>query len=454
MPELDFVGGAYLDYSPNVNAQECMNFYPVLDQQEGKMALYPTPGLKSHATILAANPIRGLHKMGTDLYIAVGAKLYKRTSGGSNSELGSLDTSSGVVYFADNGSKLMLTDGTEGYTYISAAFAKIADADFPTPGTLTFMDGYFIVSEAGTGNFYISALDDPTSWSATDTSSAEGDPDNLVRVINHQNDLWLLGATSLEIWYNAATTFPFERIKGGMIRTGCIAAASVFEFDRYLYFIDDKKRAVRSLGLQTERISTPQIEYIWGQQTSITDAIGFAYSDEGHDYAVFTFPTANFTYVYDITTGFWHKRASYSTDGRWRGQNYVYFENTHLVGDHTNGKLLEIDSATYQDDSNTINRKRTAKYVRGDRKRVFHHRVELQLQVGHAALNPTLKYSDDGGVTFTSAGAKVLSSGDYKARAIWRRLGSARERVYQLTISDNAKIVVVGAHLDAKAGLH
>jgi hypothetical protein len=45
--EIPFVGGAYEDFSPNLDAQVCENLYPVLDQQGGKtvLSLEGVPGL-------------------------------------------------------------------------------------------------------------------------------------------------------------------------------------------------------------------------------------------------------------------------------------------------------------------------------------------------------------------------------------------------------------------------
>ena len=45
--EIKFVGGAYNDYSLNLNAQVCQNLYPVIDQQDGKsvLSLENVPGL-------------------------------------------------------------------------------------------------------------------------------------------------------------------------------------------------------------------------------------------------------------------------------------------------------------------------------------------------------------------------------------------------------------------------
>src|SRR3990172_10375367 len=45
--DIPFVGGAYKGYSTNLNDQVCQNFYPVVDQQDGKtvLSLEGVPGL-------------------------------------------------------------------------------------------------------------------------------------------------------------------------------------------------------------------------------------------------------------------------------------------------------------------------------------------------------------------------------------------------------------------------
>jgi len=42
--------------------------------------------------------------------------------------------------------------------------------------------------------------------------------------------------------------------------------------------------------------------------------------------------------------------------------------------------------------------------------------------------------------------------GKYKNRAIWRRLGMARDRVFEVSITDPVNAVIVGANLKASEG--
>jgi hypothetical protein len=82
--------------------------------------------------------------------------------------------------------------------------------------------------------------------------------------------------------------------------------------------------------------------------------------------------------------------------------------------------------------------------------------VELEAGVGRTTgqgddPQVALRYSDDGGHTWsnelwTSAGAV----GQYKRRAVWRRLGLARTRTFQVVISDPVKVTLVGAYLEVR----
>ena len=65
-----------------------------------------------------------------------------------------------------------------------------------------------------------------------------------------------------------------------------------------------------------------------------------------------------------------------------------------------------------------------------------------------------LTWSNDWGHSWsnehwTSAGP----IGARKQRAIWRRLGQARDRVYKVQISDPIKITLMGAEIDVEPGI-
>jgi hypothetical protein len=56
------------------------------------------------------------------------------------------------------------------------------------------------------------------------------------------------------------------------------------------------------------RISTHAIEEQWGGYSTITDAVAYVESRDGHLFWVIHFPTGNATWVYDLVEKSWHER--------------------------------------------------------------------------------------------------------------------------------------------------
>jgi hypothetical protein len=64
-----------------------------------------------------------------------------------------------------------------------------------------------------------------------------------------------------------------------------------------------------------------------------------------------------------------------------------------------------------------------------------------------------LQWSDDGGHSWSNERwAGVGKIGKAKKRVIWRRLGSSRDRVYRVMISDPVKVVLIGAEITTEGG--
>ena len=59
-----------------------------------------------------------------------------------------------------------------------------------------------------------------------------------------------------------------------------------------------------------------------------------------------------------------------------------------------------------------------------------------------------LRWSDDGGHTWSSEHWTSMGKiGEYGYRTFWRRLGSSRDRVYEVSGTDPVKIAIMGAEL-------
>lgn len=401
---------------------------------------------------------RGALVNGTTLYAVVGDSILSIATTGVATVLGTITTTTGNVFMASNGTQVLIVDGTTAGHFITIATGAVTDVTLPgEASSCAFCDGYFIITHLSTQEIFISGVYDATAWDAGDHEYVEGSPDNLLRVMHCNHMLWMFGVSTIEVFYNSgAADFPFARISGALIDKGLGATASVTLIDNQFYFLSDKFEILRTVGYQFEKISTIHIETEIQGYTTKSDAIGYEYRIDGHIFYVITFPTADATWVYDVTTGYWHEWQSYKTQGtatfgRHRGAIGFFFNDKYMVGDHTNGKIYELDMTTYTDDGEYIKRTRRAPYINKDRKRVAHFEIDLEFESG-VGLGGTsdpqvgLTWSDDGGNNWATVQYRDLGElAAYKARQRWLRLGMARNRIYELTMYEPVKFVLIGS---------
>ena len=428
--EIPFCGGAYTGRSKNLNAQVCQNYYPILDKQGGSkvIALMGTPGLLKVYDSGLTYRVRGLFsdENNSQFFMVIGDKVRKADTAYSATNMTGDDigTTTGKVWMASNGTEIMIIDGVKGYilTIATGVVAEIVDGDFPVPSSLTFQDGYFIVTEKDTDYIFISALYDGTSWNALDFAAAEGAPDEARCVYSNRRNLWIPGIKTTEIFYNSGDSdFPFERVSGAVLNIGIKSAAAITSLGDTVYWLDSNGQARRSVGYQSQVISTPQIDYLIASLSDISDCEAYATSLEGEESIIFQFPTADETVVYSPSSGFWHTRATESGDLIHPIGSYAQFGEDRVAGHISNGDLYRYDLDTYTDCGNIFNAIRHAQAVHADRKRVFHDELELEMEL-----------AGSGGVTSVEYATGVQtddyawnSNGDYSAVVSDRAVGNS-----------------------------
>lgn len=467
MPPVQFAIQAYKARSAPLAAQQVINLYAESAPRDAKsdVVLYNTPGLKSFATA-GSGPIRGAHVMAGVLYVVSGGSLYSISSAAAATSLGSI-SGVGRVSMADNsidntGNQLCVVNGAQGYIYtVAGGLVQITDPDFLPADTVTFQDGYFVFNRAGTAQFFISNLRDGLLYTATDFATAEGATDNLVAVVSNHRELWLFGERTIEVWFNSGDLdFPFDRISGSFIERGCAAAFSPARIDNTLIWLGEDRIVYRATGYVPTRISQHAIENAIEGYATVSDAYGFVHTMSGHKFYALMFPTEGVTWVFDAATKLWHQRQSFGL-GRWRVNAYARVYGKHLVGDSVNGTIGELDPDTYTEYGATLQGIATGPPAHHDRRRVFHHRFELDVESGVGLTTGQgsdpliqLDWSDDGGRTFSSRkpARSIGKKGAYDHRLRWNRMGQARNRIYRILISDPVKRTIVAAHLEATPG--
>jgi len=311
-------------------------------------------------------------------------------------------------------------------------------------------------------------VSDGLSWDALDDSRAWVKTSNIKRIYAHDQLLWIFKKDGSEVFYNSGSpgdTQPtFQRMSGGAVNIGLFAEWSPASIKDRLFWLASDKTVQMAVGQSLRTVSTPQLSYKIEAMATSSDAVGYCYTEEGHDFYVLSFPLEDVTYVYDASTEEWHERQSYDddkgADGRHRSNCYAYFRDQHIVGDFANSKLYSLDTAIYTDNGNRIIRQRITQNVNQDNLMLFFGRFEVHFEGGvgltsgqGSSPKAMLRTSKDGGHSWSGVlTAPMGSKGGYDTRSYWTRLGSGRDFSVWLTISDPVKPVVIGSYLEYDQG--
>lgn len=316
----------------------------------------------------------------------------------------------------------------------------------------------------GSGFDWVVETVQASAFDPTYEAEKTGTPDNIATLIMMHREIWLIGTQrTSEVWYNAGNAgFPFAIASGVYIEHGTIAPYSVAKHDLQVFWLgadkDGRATVYRGANYAATPVSTPAIAYIFSQYPSVSDAIGMTYKQQDHVFYVLTFPSADVTWVYDLTENLWHQRMWEDSDGgehRIRANAMVYagpnYGDAIVCGDWQNGKLYSYDLANFTDDGAPLVRRRTFPHALNDSNRATYPGFRADADFGTAAPPQTftmsLRWSDDRGRTFSNPVEQTISAGAYVDWFTWRQLGLARDRVFEVFWSDPI-VALQGAWLD------
>jgi len=390
------LGGSYVARSINAADNRMVNLFAeaIPEGSGGKEAgfLLRCPGLRLLATV-GSGPIRGLWVTNGIAYVVSGSEFYSLSTSWTATLLGTV-SGTGPVSMADNGTQIFIACNPLSYIYntSTAVFAQITDVDFPGAGSVGYLDGYFVFNEPDSQKFWVTSLLDGTAIDPLDFASAEGYPDDVVALIVDHREIFLFGNTSVEVWYDAGTPdFPLARVQGAFMEVGCEAAYSVAKLDNSVFWLgsDARGRGIiyRANGYTPARISTNAVEYTIQSYGNITDAIGYTYQQDGHPFYVLIFPSAEATWVYDVSTQLWHERAGFENGQfvRHRSNCQMSFNDEIVVGDYEDGRVYAFDLDVYADDDQIQKWLRSWRALptgQNNLKRTAHHSLQLDAETG------------------------------------------------------------------------
>ena len=448
------------------------------------------------ATIGGGGTVTGLTVVNYGVYTVVPGTPASTTTSGNGTGL-TLTLTFGTGTGGTGSYVLSGTQTVTSRTMYALNFSVLPSTDGPFTGAdvVDVVDNYFVYNRPGTQQWGSSNILSPISSSLA-FSSKDGAPDNLVSMIVDHREVYLLGEISSEVWVDSGLfPFAFQRIPGTSTQHGIAAKFSVARLGNSFAYLSKNIRGDGQVmmmnGYTPTRISNHAVENsIEGAE--IGDARAWTYLIEGHEVYVISFPGLDLTWAYDIASGMWHKWLWVDSNNifhRHRGNCHSHFNNMNLVGDWENGQIYMLDPNTYTDDGGEIRRVRRAPHLVTDFQRQYFSELQILFQPGvglsgniTGSTSPTngvagvgvaglaiagqanfatlgadpqamLRWSNDGGSTWSNEHwTSIGVQGRYKNRAIWRRLGQSRDRIFEVVVTDPIKAVIVAANLKAEAG--
>jgi hypothetical protein len=466
-----------------VNNQATVNFMQAIKGAGAKapVVLETVPGLVVRATCgdgavrssqMVASKIRAAATE-NELYGVYGTKLVAQTESAGNINVGTLNANPGRVQIARGRQYIALVDGTDGYTYDGTTFTQIADPDFPgntgagSPTFILYLDGYFIVNDALTDNFFISAVENPTSWNALDFDAASVAPDNALALAEANSLLWIFGDETSQAYYNSGNPdFPYQIVLSATQEVGVLAPQSMASGDDGIFFLATTPQGGRFVyqirGQSGQTISGDEQEDFLTTVTDPTDAYGFIYKQAGKSFYILQLsdttgadPRTSSTLIYNIKAQAWETREQLDGTG-WRAGSHGVLGNKNVVGSRIDAQNLDLDLDEYQDAGQAMIRRRRCQIVHNMNKLLDFWSLIVDVQGGvgtavAAGANPQLKmrYSDDGGQNWSDFLIEEVGRiGQTMKRCVFDQLGISRNRIFEIELSEAVNLTIMGAYVE------
>lgn len=343
------------------------------------------------------------------------------------------------------------------------------------PSALVGQDGFALVNNTGTNQLWQSNFGDFSTFPASQYSTNFSSSDSIVALAGIHREVWVFKSRTVEVNIDSGTAgapgFNFSILQGVDIPVGCTAPGSVAKLKDGLIWLggDETGDGVvfHANGYQAAPVSTYTISQIIQAMPISSDAIGFVHQWSKHWFYELTFPTANITFVFDLTTKKWHQRASFSEVGfaRNRSNCHCMVGSNDWIGDYQNGNIYTYGQNVFTDAG--VNRRwlrswralpedqETSKAFSVDFLNIF---FETGMTVPPGT-NPQicLRWSYDGGYTWP--GSRFIPLGQVGQTA-WKvftnRLGSTgfnkgTDLVFEISGSDPINIKITGAEVEGGA---
>ena len=393
-------------------------------------AIIRTPGIDEFATGVGA--CRGNVEWYADnkAYFVSGTSLLRVEANGVTTNLGTVEGTAPVVFSQGQVNLVMVVQGGKGYRYNSAeGLVEITDSDYLPSVSVDFMDGRHVFIPADGSPAFYSDIDAAGSINPLSFFDAEELPDENRAVINLNNQLYILGEQSLEVFRtNVDPDLVFTRREGARVDVGYIGGLT--RFSTTAAFIgrrrDEGARIYAISSGDAPAISTPAIDELLNEHYTLDElkaCVTVRYEWKGKE--VMAFNLARHTLAF--SDGVWFYQDSNlngSEVGPWRVSAICHAYGKFLVGDSLSGKIGVLGDypSEYGEDIEF----EIKTFARGERESYFHiSALMLDCLTGQKITDETisLSVSRDGRTWGDWFSRSLGLIGDYNRLVKWQPPG-------------------------------
>lgn len=435
------IGPSYPLRNRSGSKQRAVNLIPVPVEAPGdgvSSSYKDAPGLVQFADLGAA--IRGGYTLNGRAFVVAGSSLREVLSSGASSALHTLSSSSGWVDFAGNATQICLTDGVSLYVMDRASGVVSIPSGYPGGPRIDVLNEFLFMVDDTSGRVWWSDVGNATVIDALSFATAESAPDNLTACITSNEELYLIGRSTIEPWRVVGGEEVINKT-GRVIEVGSESPYTVRRLDNSVFFLGSSEQygqgiVYRLNGYTPQRISTRALE----EQLSgldLSQAYAYSFVFEGDAFYALQVPGLDTTWCFNLLSGLWFELAEL-VNGEFtkhRGNVHLFAFNRNLIG-AADGKLYELDATVSAYGSDVLCRQRTLPTIQDGGRLLRHASIDVMCDTGSGG-TLMVRWSDDGGNQWGDWEYVSLGEiGNYAGDVSLHGLGSAYRRVYEFRVTD------------------
>ena len=306
--------------------EDLVNLYPVpCNNLTTPYILRSRSGMDVYRAGIEGKPL-SMVNVGNFSYIITTTKLLGLDVAGNLKEIGDIDMDSDDYdrfkpSVATSLNEVVCVNGISNFVYkikedeLTTIQEINPDIDFKKCSSVVYVNKRFVFNQRDSSEFIWTDIDSLQLNGEYATTQKDADINTSMQSI--KNSLVIFGEKSIERWVKGNDIFNF--ISDGSIsyNLGCISPSTVCKIKNNLYFVgNDDIIYTMGADLQPRRISNSWIEKV--VSSSIKESLSsYCYSYQGRIFYVLQIVQKNLTFVYDVTTGQWHRRVSGSNGNKY-----------------------------------------------------------------------------------------------------------------------------------------